>query len=931
MGLDLIRSNSSLSPDALREVSALIAPHLKPLDRILHREYAERFHLYGYKQAFGRVVNSRHDGTLDWLETYPDLVKWLHNSQSYSLWLRGGPGTGKSVIMAHLTEKVLPKFRLHGYDRSPTVLYSFCDEVVNNSASSMLATAIHQLLQKSDVRPTAFEFDNLQSLGAAKADLYPVSKLWRLMCQTVRRANLQPAFLILDDIDACEGSSRKEFFKLLASAQPEDEEPTIKVVISSCEHPALPGTASLRIDEMEAYLTHDMDRYCIDCIDSTTKGRSFDPKSKRDIFNYLRESKSATFLSLTLLLRKLLVTPRTALTEYMLLPVNTDGLYRHAIDNIPAESRPLCIQILRIILFTFKAFTEKQLYHATKLVGKSLNDFKFYDEQTFQNRFKKALRIMEPFLRTDFLVIEFVHSSAKTFLLDYFTLCASAKENTIFNVRQVHEDISIACLRLLLSSSNLQWPKFWHSASKGRSLRAKCLQSDPLLEYALGHWYKHLTRATSRLQKHQDMSPQLLVSAVDFVKLWEDPGRIDFRANVVRESKTALQISAQCRSPLDIFTALQIGVFIRYILDKRLESSRILAIRGSSESAIHKAIETGQFEVLGEIMEYFSITSLEGEAYRGILQKAAASGQPEVVRQVLKFRKRNPEELAHALNGAMAARSLGALEALAEEVGTFSEVDPIWQTNTLHRLFWHRTPENGDGPMAENLRLEISFLVQHEHVNAHSQDRIGNTALHYSCWMNWDSSVTQFLLDLGADPNTTNTFGWTALHLAAKYCHRHSNVEILLDRGGSALARSASRGGMTPLHWAAQRHDLSDYIYDDRVNGGSIVQSLLRAGGDALMPDARGRTPIDIAGAGRLYLFQSAYTILDNINTISVSYQDNTSASSRLAITGANDQNDDNDDYDVDDEDSDETESDLGGRTFFSAPSSRRTTEVMTG
>ncbi|KIX09961.1 uncharacterized protein Z518_01042 [Rhinocladiella mackenziei CBS 650.93] len=219
----------------------------------------------------------------------------------------------------------------------------------------------------------------------------------------------------------------------------------------------------------------------------------------------------------------------------------------------------------------------------------------------------------------------------------------------------------------------------------------------------------------------------------------------------------------------------------------------------------------------------------------------------------------------------MAARSLEVLEALAEESGSFSEVDRLWQTNTLHRLFWNRNPGNGDSSQAETLRLNISFLVQCEHVNVQSQDGIGNTAL----------------------------------HLAAKYCLRHTNVDTLLHRGGRALANHASRGGKTPLHWTAQRHDLYDY-YRDEIHGETIVR-----------------------GEDGLHLFQFAYTTFDGVNTTALSYKNNTGIDARQspsqrAITEGNDESD-HDDW------RDDTDSDVESPTFFSATSSRRNTLLDDG
>ena len=104
-----------------------------------------------------------------------------------------------------------------------------------------------------------------------------------------------------------------------------------------------------------------------------------------------------------------------------------------------------------------------------------------------------------------------------------------------------------------------------------------------------------------------------------------------------------------------------------------------------------------------------------------------------------------------------------------------------------------------------------------------------------------NAEVVEKLLNAGANPNATNSYGYAALHVAAM-AGQTAIVEALLDAGAdpnivpSEASSSAKTlefcAGMTPLHFAA--------------HGGhaEVIDALVAAGADADSADGAGTTPI---------------------------------------------------------------------------------------
>ncbi|KAH6866192.1 ankyrin repeat-containing domain protein, partial [Thelonectria olida] len=130
-------------------------------------------------------------------------------------------------------------------------------------------------------------------------------------------------------------------------------------------------------------------------------------------------------------------------------------------------------------------------------------------------------------------------------------------------------------------------------------------------------------------------------------------------------------------------------------------------------------------------------------------------------------------------------------------------------------------------------------------VSASSRDNYGFTALHWACRSSafCQIGIIEFLVARGADPHAQNITGLTPLHLAAFYSRNIEALQCLLELGTNNLLGVASRGRMTPLHWAVGRPTRRDTEGEDSTK--AVIEFLLRRGADIRAQNLRGITPLE--------------------------------------------------------------------------------------
>ncbi|KAG1941629.1 transient receptor potential channel pyrexia [Pimephales promelas] len=132
----------------------------------------------------------------------------------------------------------------------------------------------------------------------------------------------------------------------------------------------------------------------------------------------------------------------------------------------------------------------------------------------------------------------------------------------------------------------------------------------------------------------------------------------------------------------------------------------------------------------------------------------------------------------------------------------------------------------------DEVDLQLLNDVLTDGADPNSADKYGQTALH-EISRAWNVDVMRFFLERGADFQRADAFGVTPLHVAAALDYEEM-MHFLLERGADIEARTV-KDKQTPLHFAAK---------NDGVGG---VRVLLQNGADIAVRDYKERTPLQLA------------------------------------------------------------------------------------
>jgi ankyrin repeat protein len=193
-----------------------------------------------------------------------------------------------------------------------------------------------------------------------------------------------------------------------------------------------------------------------------------------------------------------------------------------------------------------------------------------------------------------------------------------------------------------------------------------------------------------------------------------------------------------------------------------------------------------------------------------------------------------------AANPALAEASSG-LGATRQEASTFFFAD-------IAHYFYA-----GDTALhmaAAAFRRPVAELLVAHGAEWRARNRRGAQPLHYAADANrWDptaqSETIEYLLSIGADPNTVDRSGVAPLHRAVR-TRSLAAVRALLD--GGANARQRNKTGSTPLHLAVQTTGRGGSGWPQaREQQAGIVRLLLERGARVTDRDGRGKPVHQVA------------------------------------------------------------------------------------
>jgi hypothetical protein len=345
---------------------------LTPLEKLLFLlpNFVRSFNHFNHDEFFNRIKQQRYENTCLWFVAHESLLWWLSRPRLSSvLWFSAGPGVGKSTMLSYLVTSLQKKARDNRTrDEQPFIIYSFANELYNNTASKVIAIAIYQLLsQFPRLHEKIFKYDQARSTSAdpsiiPRAQNRPAYHLWLLLLKIIGEAQLNQVCLIVDGLDECDQKSQIDLLGMFHNAA--TEAVGLKILFSSRPNENLqktfshwsaraPGSfKSFKAEENEDYILRDIDTYIAGEVPRIGELRAMSQQEQALVMEKLTQERAAVFLPVVLLFNAIIDENWQHITDIVdEAPKDLRLLYEKLISHIPHTIKPDAEKILSFITY----------------------------------------------------------------------------------------------------------------------------------------------------------------------------------------------------------------------------------------------------------------------------------------------------------------------------------------------------------------------------------------------------------------------------------------------------------------------------------------------------------------------------------------------------------------------------------------------------
>lgn len=417
-----------------------------------------------------------------------DFKQWRDGSQDRLLWIRGDPGKGKTMLLCGIINE------LERQPASGNTSYFFCQATDSriNTAAAVLRGLIYLLVEQQPLLISHIR----KKYDKAGKSLFEDANAWVALSQIfkddiLRDPRLRKTHLIIDALDECLMEGLPDLLSLII--QISEENPDIKWIISSRNELSIEEklgnsteSISLCLELNDDSISAAVRGYIRHKTDQLAKQKKYDENLKIHVERYLTDHADGTFLWVSLACQELAlpgVRKRHMRNKLQTFPSGLVPLYGRMMQQIrSSEDMNLCIQILAVLLLTFRPITLTEL--RPLLEAAEFDD----DPETL----KEIIQLCGSFLYLRDGTIFFIHQSAKDFLLEQECEVIFPSGIEIKHLAIFRRSINAMSRILRRDIYNLQHP--------GISLyHIKPPSPDPLapIRYACTYWGGHFEQAGS--------------------------------------------------------------------------------------------------------------------------------------------------------------------------------------------------------------------------------------------------------------------------------------------------------------------------------------------------------------------------------------------------------------------------------------------------
>ncbi|KAL3595643.1 hypothetical protein FPOAC2_09995 [Fusarium poae] len=421
----------------------------------------------GDGSELNKHVASHLKGTSQWLLDSPIFEQWHRGNSHGILWIRGVPGTGKSVLaarlIAHLSSEECP------------VLYFFSRYTIqsNHRPEAALRDWIAQILPFSP--PLQLALKNLTSgdINIGSVDELSMAELWHLLRLALK--SIPKAYCVVDALDEMDHEFMEQFLRPIATIE--------KIVRNLRLLDIRLGKDKVEPDILK-YLHHRLDEMALASEIRDTIIRELLNRAD-GLFLYAKFAMDAISGLKS-------VTEETVAKAVEDTPVDLSVMYRNLLrEHMTRTDLPegLCILVLQLVTHAIRPLRLLEIADCIKVTRPEMGQ----DTGILKNLIRTSCGPLLEILPDE--TVRVVHHSLTEYLFGMIRP-SSDRDIPLFEPGPMHNLVALICLSYLRSGclDGLKLRKEWDGDV---DLDMRDYQLPPFLKYAANNWHMHSMKSSS--------------------------------------------------------------------------------------------------------------------------------------------------------------------------------------------------------------------------------------------------------------------------------------------------------------------------------------------------------------------------------------------------------------------------------------------------